>query len=535
MRVTDRGGSIDRAGPGLGAIVIALVSAAGCQPLDSFILDGSAPRPDSGTDVRVAADAGADLSRPDGGSTCGDGVRDRDEQCDRGVLNSPLPDAPCRDRCRLSRCGDGVLDSSEGCDDGNRISGDGCDNTCRLEKPSSLQPYPAKLSFGGAGASCEGARTRTIALHNATKSAIAVRRVSLVGCGSALGLRASQPSINSGGNASIPVTFTPASAATISCAVKVEADDGLVMVPVSARAETSSSQIDRFRQEIDRKVDVLLLVDGSGSMADERARLNAATTALAQRAQSSQADYQIGTVAISTNGTSQQLGALVGNPAVLTRRTPDLDTQLHDMLASLSSGAQERGLDALAAALAPPLSASFTASSCSVCASPTSCVSGSCRGPSAGFRRAGASLEVIVVTDEADQSAVAVDAALARLGRQVDPLLGQLARVHALLPRGSCKTGSHSRWTEMVRRTGGRLEDLCATDYVPAIKRLAAEIFGRRSVFALTRKASKITRVSVAGRYTTAVTFSEQANAIVFATPPSPGERVRIHYAVACR
>lgn len=66
---------------------------------------------------------------------CGDSVVDPGEQCDLGSENADTPNSPCRTDCGARRCGDGILDYySESCDDGNRISGDGCDHSCRVER-----------------------------------------------------------------------------------------------------------------------------------------------------------------------------------------------------------------------------------------------------------------------------------------------------------------------------------------------------------------------------------------------------------------
>lgn len=67
------------------------------------------------------------------GSTCGDGIKTADEECDNGVLNSDTAPDACRTTCMLPRCGDGVRDTGEECDDGNTTSGDGCSATCTSE------------------------------------------------------------------------------------------------------------------------------------------------------------------------------------------------------------------------------------------------------------------------------------------------------------------------------------------------------------------------------------------------------------------
>jgi cysteine-rich repeat protein len=65
---------------------------------------------------------------------CGDGTLDPGEQCDAGVANRNVANAPCREDCRLPRCGDGIVDDqrAEECDDGNRSDADPCLNSCEV-------------------------------------------------------------------------------------------------------------------------------------------------------------------------------------------------------------------------------------------------------------------------------------------------------------------------------------------------------------------------------------------------------------------
>lgn len=68
-------------------------------------------------------------------SRCGDGVIDAafGEQCDDGTNDGAY--GGCNPDCLLGpRCGDGEINGDETCDDGNRINGDGCDVSCRLDR-----------------------------------------------------------------------------------------------------------------------------------------------------------------------------------------------------------------------------------------------------------------------------------------------------------------------------------------------------------------------------------------------------------------
>lgn len=76
---------------------------------------------------------------------CGDGKTDPGESCDLGRDNSDVPGATCRADCSLARCGDRIVDGTEQCDDGNRVSGDGCSQTCRLERAAGTEVLPAMV------------------------------------------------------------------------------------------------------------------------------------------------------------------------------------------------------------------------------------------------------------------------------------------------------------------------------------------------------------------------------------------------------
>jgi cysteine-rich repeat protein len=65
-------------------------------------------------------------------TVCGNGLKERGEQCDRGKENSNAVADRCRTDCTFPRCGDGMLDSNETCDDGNVSDGDGCPALCSV-------------------------------------------------------------------------------------------------------------------------------------------------------------------------------------------------------------------------------------------------------------------------------------------------------------------------------------------------------------------------------------------------------------------
>lgn len=297
-------------------------------------------------------------------------------------------------------------------------------------------------------------------------------------------------------------------------------------------------QTDSFKQQLNRKVDILFVIDSSGSMMDEKPRLVATAPAFAAAAAANKLDFQLGSVGMSKHSGAFTLGKLHGDPRYITKTTPDLQGEFKERIDLPSGAGTEIGFDAIVAALSPALTGTINASSCTPCAAPNICAGGGCRGPNWGFRRAGASLELLFFTDEDDGSSATTPAqVLAALKAQVTPKQGQFVRVHGLLPLGSCAGASASfpRWKGLSSATGGKLHDLCAASYSAAIKDLTDRVFGLQDQFFLSQppKAGTI-KVLVGGKATTAFTHDASSNSVSLTTPPADGVNVAISYEVAC-
>jgi fibro-slime domain-containing protein len=92
----------------------------------------------------------------DGNKVSGDGCSDTCLQVERG-FSCASPGKACRE---IARCGDGVVASSERCDDGNMLPGDGCSERCKIELGKKCEGSPSVCSDAVCGNSIvEGAES----------------------------------------------------------------------------------------------------------------------------------------------------------------------------------------------------------------------------------------------------------------------------------------------------------------------------------------------------------------------------------------
>ncbi|MCF7844836.1 MAG: DUF4215 domain-containing protein [Kiritimatiellales bacterium] len=95
--------------------------------------------------------AGYTACGPAGGPTCGDGVKDANEQCDDG--NDDTSDL-CSNYCHFPFCGNNVIEGWEECDDGNRNNGDACNSTCEQRSDPGDSCAACDIRFCPVGKSC---------------------------------------------------------------------------------------------------------------------------------------------------------------------------------------------------------------------------------------------------------------------------------------------------------------------------------------------------------------------------------------------
>lgn len=272
------------------------------------------------------------------------------------------------------------------------------------------------------------------------------------------------------------------------------------------------SVVERFVQSPASKVDLLIVVDDTASMQLELQALADQLPALIQTLDASGLDWQVGVVSAAIDSTWP--GYLLGSPYVITPAHPDPQGAFRARLPT-SGGTGEAGLEA--ARLALELA--------------------SVDGPNAGFRRAGALLQVLFVSDADDQSPGPdpVGDLLATL--QGSEGAGQ-ARISALVgdvpggcasPSGTAQAGF--RYHELVESTGGVAGSICSIDFNSLLTDLADDSVELPVAFPLAGVPLPNSIVATVDTVPQAFQYDDVQVAVVFDEAPPSGALVEVRYA----
>lgn len=303
-------------------------------------------------------------------------------------------------------------------------------------------------------------------------------------------------------------------------------------VAVADPPRVDSTQVDLLSQS-DGVVDILWVVDDSGSMANERRRLIGNFSRFLSELLALDVDFQMGVTSLSM----EDGGRLRGTTKIITSATPspqrafEANTTFPD-----SRGRWEQGLRMTELALtAPNISPG---------------------GPNAGLLRPSAALGVIVVTNEDDSSFGTTDAYARRfraLKGQGNENLVSFSVIGGTTPNGCTPPGESEfygslaepafRYAEVATKTGGVIGSICDASFESTLLRIAQGLNTLKRVFPLTLPPLVPSlRVSIVrGGLTSPVPadpatgwqYQAETNSVVFLGTfvPPPGSTVRAEYA----
>lgn len=295
-----------------------------------------------------------------------------------------------------------------------------------------------------------------------------------------------------------------------------------------------ATQIDLLRQA-DGVVDILWVVDDSGSMVNERRRLVNNFNRFVQELVTLRVDFQMGVISIVSNDG----GRLRGTPRFITNQTPNARAVFEaNTTFPVSRSRWEQGLRMAEFALSPPNTAPM--------------------GANVGFLRPNAALAVIVVTNEDDSSFGTPE----YFGRTLRALKGKgnenlfsFSVIGGPVPNGCVPPGEAGlygslaepsfRYTEVATRTGGIVGSVCDASFEQTLIRIAQALNTLKRVFPMTLPpiVSSIRVTVVDGPSSTVIPqndisgwqYRADTNSVVFLGTyvPPPGSTIRIEYAFA--
>lgn len=348
----------------------------------------------------------------------------------------------------------------------------------------------------------------------------------------------------------IAIGYQPASVGDDVGAVRVYTDMRAepFLSGLTGGAQVAATIVDQWDQSTP-KVDLLFVIDNSGSMAEEQRALAQNLDHLWNRIALANADFHIAVTSTGmypyTSGFMQCPGGASGGeagrffpvdasrPRLLTPQTPDVKNVLFANTAVGTCHYDERFLDPVLAALTDPLISSVKAPG-------TPWPSDG----NAGFLRDDARLALLAVSDADDGNDVVNPAPVSDYVRrlaQVKHGALDLISFAGIVPLSSCSTaeGTATRYKEIARQLNGHLEDVCdLANFGALLESSLGGLLLPLTSFPLSAhpKDPGAIAVTVDGAAVTQWSYDPASNRIVFppsAVPP-PGSHITARYEPAC-
>jgi hypothetical protein len=413
-----------------------------------------------------------------------------------------------------------------------------------------IDVIPGEIDFGDVTVGCCSAKKR-VAIYNSGNGTLTINDLSINPPGS--GFIIATPS------SAIDMSLAPGESTELEvrfCAVAGGPTSGMLVISSSDDNEENftvtlkgngtfdSQGIDDFAQPDRPRVDVLWVVDNSGSMIDEQSDLADNFTNFILQAVYLDTDYHMGV--ITTDVQSEWTGKMYScsGPLWISDTQPDAE-QRNQFRCNVktsdwprpASDAKEAALMAARAALSYPVIEEHNA----------------------GFMREDAKLYIIVVMDEKDQSDGTPEQYVdyfRNLKGIGNPELLNISAVSGVPPDG-CKNPADPQYyaaepnqflKDAVDLAGGLFRDICTPSWASMITELGLDVFNARRQFPLSRPANAATiqvEVCDAGGVNchyvaedpqNGWVFDADLNAITFQgdSVPGPSQEIKVVYTAVC-
>ncbi len=342
---------------------------------------------------------------------------------------------------------------------------------------------PETLDFGSIPVDCP-TEYEVVTITNDGSEELNIESLQMVGTGnSAFDVKGIREDLAPGESYTVKVNFTPQAWVTYDVSLQIvsnDPDEGEYDMPVTGIGAEDMIYEDRFEQALPSTVDVLWIIDNSGSMSSTVDDLQAHFPTFMANFVALDLDWQMGLVStdMDTEG-----GRLSGD--VFGADDPDpigTFVSYSDAIMDHVGSASEKGMDASYAALQSPGHAL-----------------------SAGLVRSGGTLSVIIITDEDDSSSMKKgnyvtwldaykgDADKTAFSAMAGPESGMMPCTGA---NGISATPAPT-YSYLVRNTGGFYTEICDMDFDEVLTNLSFYAAGMVTSWELTYQPSNAGQIEV--------------------------------------
>jgi hypothetical protein len=331
-------------------------------------------------------------------------------------------------------------------------------------------------------------------------------------------------------------------------------------VPLTGEGTLDTEWTDIYNQADGKQVDVLFVIDNSGSMSEEQSNIATSFQSFVSIASVFNDDYHIGIVTTDMDSAAES-GRLQVKGSTPYRYVTKNQTNPGGMLETKANqgtngSSVEQGFAAAEAALTLPL----TYDAKKVCKTDADCGGDTCTtdpttgllgcgGTNRGFLRKYADLEVVILSDENDQS----PSDLSYYENKFLSIKGaankNLVHFHAItgLAGGCNGSGGQAedcgRYVSMANYFGGQAASICDLNFAPVLQNIGAQAFGVALEYFLTRTPDPSTidvkiNATPCPQGAKSWSYDPAANAVIFAQNgtcvPQNNDKIYIHYKMLC-
>lgn len=248
-------------------------------------------------------------------------------------------------------------------------------------------------------------------------------------------------------------------------------------------------RVDTYLQQAASKIDVLWVIDNSGSMAPRQENLARNLQSFINEFTRNAIDYRI---AVTTTDIFKEAGAFVGNPRVLSPTTPSvLNAFAANVKVGINGSPYEVGMEAARLAIEKQQATNdATVAQCKAMCTPSkpACPAECEVKAEFTFLRRDAYLYIVFVSDEDDKSAQDVRyfyryfATAKGIGNDGTV---RTAAIMGDVPTNACGATPGVKYKAMSDLTGGEVGSICDANFAAALKKLASNAVGLKRKFAL--------------------------------------------------